>query len=55
MAKRARTCQEKDLDGQEKATSTPLHQIQDVEPRKGRLGLKTIPCIIGGDARIKEL
>ena len=34
---------------------TPKPQIQDVEPRKGRLGLKTIPCILGGDARIKEL
>ena len=37
-----------------KSTSTKP-QIQDVEPRKGKLGSKTIPYVLGGDARIKKL
>ena len=30
-------------------------QIQDVEPRRRRLSTRTLPCIIGKDARIKKL
>ena len=37
-----------------KSTSTKP-QIQDVEPRKGKFGSKTIPYVLGGDARIKKL
>ena len=29
-------------------------QIQNVEPRKRRLGIKTIPCIFGEEGRIKR-
>ena len=30
-------------------------QIQNVEPRKERLGIKTIPCVFGEERRIKKL
>ena len=38
-----------------KATSTPKCRIQSVEPRKGRLGIRTIPCFVGEERRIKRL
>ena len=33
----------------------PKPQIQSVEPRKGRLGTKAIPCVLGEERRIKKL
>ena len=34
---------------------TPKPQIRSVEPRKGRLGTKAIPCVLGEERRIKKL
>ena len=61
MAKRARTLKEKYLEGQgcgcqlKGYIHTPKPQIQSVEPRKGRLGTKAIPCVLGEEEGIKRL
>ena len=34
---------------------TPKPQIQSAEPRRRRLGIRTIPCIFGDKGRIKRL
>ena len=34
---------------------TPKPQIQSVEPRKGSLSAKAIPCVLGEKGRIKTL
>ena len=33
---------------------TPKPQIQSVKPRKGKLGAKAIPCVLGEEGRIKR-
>ena len=33
---------------------TPKPQIQSVEPRRRRLGIRTIPCVFGEERRIKR-
>ena len=33
----------------------PKPQIQDVEPMRRILGTRTLPCVVGEDARIKKL
>ena len=42
-------------DNQKSYIHTPKPQIQSVEPRKGRLGIGTIPCVFGEERRIKNL
>ena len=41
-------------DGYKSYIYTPKPQIQSVEPRKGRLGIRTIPCVFGEERRIKN-
>ena len=59
--KRVRQMLEKDLESQgcgqqlKSYIHTPKLQIQSVEPRRRRLGIRTIPCIFGEKGRIKRL
>ena len=59
--RRARKMLEKDLESQgygqqlKSYIHTPKPQIQSVEPRKRRQGIRTIPCVFGEERRIKKL